>query len=222
MSAKKKKTPSKWSKVLTGILVGLLILGLIGAAVYFLLPDEVKNGKYTEFNVTHNGEAVALESNMTIYPEQVYEFKISYVNEGETLEKPYDFKVDIIPNATVDTEFQFTVDGEQIWFSDLETLKGAFTIEQVNDGFTLKAPKASSMQDILSVIYADKTLTVPENVAFGKYYTLVISSYDDVVQYKIDFSISDNSSEVNPPSGEEPEDRIPVESIILDKEEILI
>ena len=100
-----------------------------------------------------------------------------------------------------------------------------FTIEQTSDGFTISAPEAFTMQDILSAVYGDKTVTVPENVSLGKYYTLVISSYDGEIHYNIDFDINDNSSVVDPPQGgDEPVDpnHVPVESIILDKESIVL
>lgn len=221
MSAKIKNKPSKWSKILTYVLVVLLIFGVIEAAVYFLLPSENKNGKYTDFTVAFNGNAVALESEMTIYAGQNYEFTVAYSNEGEAIENPYDFSVDIIPNATLATEFQYTVDGEEKWFTDLVSMKDAFSIEMTDNGFTLQAPEAFTMQDILSQVYTGKTVDVPDNIEYGKYFTLVVSSYDNAVQYKVIFEITENGSDITPPDDVDPGETIPVESIILDKEAIL-
>lgn len=203
MSAKTKFTPSKWSKVITGILIGLLVVGLIGLAIFLLRPDEPKKDGYTDFTVTFNGKPIALDGEMTLYTDQEYTFKVKYEYEEEP-KKPFDFKVDIIPYSTEDADFEYTVEGTKYKFSDIDSLLSLFNVTQDTDSFTLKAPASCEMYDLIAALYPDKSISVPDGTD-GKLFCLVISSHDEAVQYKVVFDIFQT---------------IPVESIILDKEAI--
>ena len=205
MSAKTNFMPSRWSKILTGILIGLLVLGLIGLAVFLLRPDEPKKDGYTDFTVLYEGKPIEAESDMTLYTDQSYAFKVRYEYEGgEEPEEPFDFKVDILPHTTEGTDFEYTVEGEKHKFSDIESLLSLFTVTQDTDSFTIKAPSSCEMYDLICALYPDKSVSVPDS-ADGKLFCLVISSHDEAVTYKVVFDIFQT---------------IPVESITLDKEVI--
>ncbi len=223
MSANRKFAPSKASKIITGVLIGLLVLGLIGLAVFLLVP---KGADYTEFKVLYNGNALTENNVMRVQKGEKYVFTVTYTYDGEAPEEPLEYSVDIVPYVTEATEFDYTVDGEKMWFSDLASLKAAFSIEQEAEAFALQAPEGITMQEILSSLYEGKTVVVPENITLGKFFTLVISSCDGEVQNRVNFDISDGTSEENPPTpiipgGDDPVDTVPVESITLDKEAIV-
>ena len=90
---------------------------------------------------------------------------------------------------------------EQYSYADAKELTGAFNIKKEKSAFTLTMPQELTLKEVLEKVYG-KTVEVEE--PSGYLYTLVVSSYNEKVTYKINFGIS-----------------IDVEGIELDKDSII-
>ena len=92
--------------------------------------------------------------------------------------------VKIVPNEEI--ELSFRTDGKQYLYAEAKELTGAFNVKKEASAFTFSVPKDQSLKSVLEKVYG-KTVEVEEPK--GNLYTLVVSSYNEKVTYKIDFTV---------------------------------
>lgn len=204
MSAKKKVLT--FGKVLTYVLLLLLVVGMIG---FFALFTNGFTSDLKSFYVEFNGKKILTQNNnLALDCDKELRFDIKYtfdVFAGKDSE-PKGYSVQIVPNITAETNFDFTVDGQIYSFAGEKDLTSAFNIVEYDTYFTLNLPSTLTLQQVLQAVYGNaKTVTVDNAKSNLKYYRLVITSYDGTVSYSIFF---------NP--------YYAVISVTLDKEEIIV
>ena len=97
------------------------------------------------------------------------------------------YNVKIVPNGKI--QLSFKADGKQYSYADAKELTGAFNLKKEKSAFTLTMPKELTLKGVLEKVYS-KTVEVDE--PHGFLYTLVVSSYNEKITYKINFGISIN------------------------------
>ena len=117
-----------------------------------------------------------------------HRFDVKYTFDTENAE-PKDYSVKVVPNA--ERDFDFTVDGERYLYSKENDLTSAFGLNKQDTYFELVLPEDFTLQYALQSCYPGKEVVVPEEAEQGNPYpyTLVISSYNESVVYRIDLSV---------------------------------
>lgn len=92
----------------------------------------------------------------------------------------------VVPNE--ETDFDFTVDGEVYSYAAVTDLTAAFNIVKYDEYFTLTLSDGMSIQSVLGSLYPDKNVQVTTDVKDEYPYTLLISSYNGKVTYRINFN----------------------------------
>lgn len=204
MSAKTNKLLSV-GKALTYLLLLLLAAGVIGFVAVFTngFTDDFKT-----FYIQHNDAVIVqTESKLSLRYDTALRFDCKYTFDNfKKNAEPKGYDVKIVPNATEETDFEFTADGEPHLYSDEKDLTKAFDIHRYDGYFTVTVPLKFGMRDVLGKLYEGKTVAIPESAEEnGYFYTLEISSYNGKANYSIDFNFY-----------------YEVERIELDKEEITL
>ena len=140
MAARKNKTNTA-VKVISAVLLVLLVLGAVGLLLRFT------NG-FTEdfktFYLTHNDEQILNAQNeMVLDTGKEQRFDVHYTFETVMDNAPSGYSVKIVPKATEETDFEFTVDGDKYLYSGEKDLTKAFDLVEDEDFFTLTSPPRS-------------------------------------------------------------------------------
>ena len=167
----------KVSKVIAYILLVLVLVGAIGAIVYFT------NGLTSDFSTFYVrvGDTRYTDVGTVDLPlDEPVRFDVGYVFENADDGENRGYSVRIVPNVSDETDFDFTVDGQVYAFRGEDDFTEVFGIEQDETGFTV-TNTGFTMQSLLQSLYADSTVVVPDdiNVAETAYFNVVVSSYND-------------------------------------------
>lgn len=174
---------------------GLVVLLLAAAVGFTYKYTNGFNEDLKTFYIEYNGKQIlTTENKMTFNKEVVHRFDVKYTFDKEDAE-PKGYKVKIVPNKTRD--FDYTVDGEKYLFSKAGDLTAAFEPIMHDTFFELYFPKSISFSGILKKAHNGKSVSVPADAWTNNPYPfeLQISSYNEKVTFKIDFTLADNSSE---------------------------
>ncbi len=171
-----KKTGGKIGKVIAYVCLLLVIAAVIGLIVHFT------NGFTSDFATFYVQVDNTMYSDVGVIELQNYEpvrFETKYTfKQGN--EKHRGYNMQIVPNITDETNFDFFVDGQIHSFAGESDLSKAFCIERDEVGFEI-VNKALSMEKILQTMYAGKNVAF--NDTFGMenkiYFNLVVSSYNE-------------------------------------------
>ena len=174
------------AKVIGVILVLLLLAGIV--AVIYRFTNGF-NEDFKTFYVECNGEQIlTTNSEMHLVSGNTHRFEVKYTFDTGNSE-PKDYNVKVIPNA--ERDFDFTVDGERYLYSKEGDMTAAFGLNKQDTYFELVLPEDFTLQYALQSCYPGKEVIVPEEAEQGNPYpyTLVISSYNESVVYRINLSI---------------------------------
>ena len=147
------------------------------------------NEDFKTFYVEYDGEQILTsDSQMHLVSGNMHCFEVKYTFDTENAE-PKDYNVKVVPNA--ERDFDFTVDGERYLYSKESDLTAAFGLNKQDTYFELVLPEDFTLQYALQSCYPGKEVIVPEEAEQGNPYpyTLVISSYNESVVYRIDLSV---------------------------------
>ena len=174
------------------IVVGLLIFVIFFSVVgFFSFFTNSFTSSFKTFYVKVNGKTIMNDGeHYEIVTYVNYRFDVKYAfgfmqKENEKL----GYHVQIIPNITDETKFNFTVNGDKYGYEGETDLTQGFDLILYDDYFTLTAKK--DLPDILSDLYLGSRLTgVPNAIDSGKnYFTLIIFSEDKSTKLSIDFNL---------------------------------
>lgn len=174
------------AKVIGVILVLLLLAGIV--AVIYRFTNGF-NEDFKTFYVEYDGEQIlTANSELALKSGETHRFGVKYTFDTENSE-PKDYIVKVIPNAQRD--FDFTVDGERYLYSKENDMTAAFGLNKQDTYFELVIPEDFSLQYALQSCYPGQEVIVPEEAEDGNAYpyTLVVSSYNESVVYRIDLSV---------------------------------
>lgn len=184
MASKKKKNTAV--TVISCILLVLVVLGAVGLLLRFT------NGfteDFKSFYLVHDGERILNKQNQLLLGTgEEQSFEVHYTFEAVMDNPPNGYSVRIVPRATAETDFEFTVDGAKYLYSGEKDLTKAFDIVEDEDFFTLTIPHDLNMRKVLEALYPGQTVTVPDVLDREEYYyTLVVTSYNEKSEIRIDF-----------------------------------
>lgn len=182
MSLNQKKTTIY--KIISVILILLAVAGATGFIAMFTngFTEEFKS-----FYIETNGEKLLqTETNRVFACGEEQRFDVKYTFSDLTKDKPSGYTVKVIPNE--ETDFDFTVDGEVYSYAAVTDLTAAFDIVKYDEYFTLTLSDGMSIQSVLGSLYPDKNVQVTTDVKDKYPYTLLISSYNGKVTYRINFN----------------------------------
>lgn len=182
----KKKNKNTIGTIVSIVLVLHLLAGAIVAIVK--LNGNI-NSTLNPFYITVDGVKISDHADkyaLSCYTPLNVEVNNSFLSVS-TQKKEYSVKV--IPSGIAD--FTFTLEGEDMKFSDETDLTLGFDITPTENGFTF-APKGSVLT-ILSAVYPDSDIDIKVETydVKNEYYTLVVTSAIGK-EVKIDFAVSDD------------------------------
>lgn len=195
----KNKAISIAAKVLSAV----LILGLIGGAVYlayyftngFTTPPTANPGgnKPAPLTVLYEDKELSAKDELLLEPWEVHSFEV--LEEGE-------FTVTVLSGGNSEEDFDIMIDGElHSWESGIE-LTRAFDLAQSGNLFTIEFDDRPLLQNILGKAYEGKEIGCPDadELAFAPRYTLLVQS-EDGKRFEIGFTLGighPNGVEVTP------------------------
>ncbi len=178
----------KFVSVIVWILIVLFLLGVVG--IIFLFTNG-GNEDFKTFYLVYDGKMIlSADSRMELDVGKEHRFDVKYTFDVGR-EEPLDYSVKIAANT--DVSFDFTVDGEQYNWRGEKDVTDVFDLVKEETHFTLNLPAEMTLKTVLGNLHEgtagelDETLmdTLKEEYLF----TLVVSSYNEKVTYRIGFRI---------------------------------
>ncbi len=180
------KKSNNAGSVLIAILSLLLVIAVVGFIFKFTngLNEDLKT-----FYIEHNGkQIVATDSQMTFDTESEHRFDCKYFSNPDN----NTFNLKVIPNVTKETDFSYTVDGKSHKWSEVEDITSCFNLDKQANYFIISFPTDFSMQGVLNSLYPESEVIITDTLSlYQYYYTLHVSSYNEKINYYIDFNVSD-------------------------------
>ncbi len=176
------------AKIITGVIIVLLVALAVGLVFKF---TNGFNEDFKTFYLEQDGKQILTgETERTFVQGEQYRYEVKYTfDSGKSEPKGYNVKV--VPNGKI--KLSFKADGKQYMYADAKELTGAFNIKKEASAFTISLPAELTLKSVLEKVYG-KTVEVEEPK--GYLYTLVVSSYNEKVTYKINFGLSINVEEI--------------------------
>ena len=186
----------KVAKVITGVIIVLVVALAVGLIFKF---TNGFNEDFKTFYLEQDGKQIlTAETEKAFIRGESYRYEVKYTfDSGKSEPKGYNVKV--VPNGKLN--LTFNAGGKVYSYAEAKELTGAFNIKKEKSAFTLTMPQELSLKTVLEKAYG-KEVEVDEPKGF--LYTLVVSSYNEKVTYKINFGMT-----------------IPVTGIELDKDNII-
>ncbi len=165
-------------RIIAGIAL-LLILGALIAGVWIYM-DGSNNGTdvFKTFTLKIDGEKIASGETKRKVSFGPHKAEIGYLFED------HDYDVSFRPREGVSLDY--TVDGKNYAWSQLNGLDGAFSLKKSADGFTFEIPETIS--ETLSKLY-EGDVECPNPPEDGFVFSLIVSSYDYRIVYTVNFAI---------------------------------
>ena len=175
----------KWAKIIAWVVIVLVLVGSIGAIVYFM--GGTLSG-YKSFYLTVNGDKVLTSAKgyeATIANPLQVEVKYSLEDDAAG-----DYTVKIVPNQLAGKDFDFTLDDDVYSFQAEKDLTEGFLIEKNGNSFTV-TPKGT-VNDVMAAIYPSYTVGDISMNAYDNMFLLVVSTEDGESSVSVAFSIPED------------------------------
>ena len=172
--------------VITAIILILIVVGIIGL-VYSLTNGFTEDFK--TFTVEYGDELLPLTGKKLCFERgSENKFTVNYVFDAPNAESK-DYNVKIVANA--ETDFEFTVDEQRFSWRGMGDVTKAFAIKKEATSFTLTIPEGYDAEKVLQALFEGKEVSAPHDGELDDpyLYTLMISSYNDSVIYRVNFCI---------------------------------
>lgn len=183
-NSKNKSNGNKVARVIAWVLILLLLLGAIAAILHFTNGG---NESFKTFYLIHDGKDIVTAHSYAYYENGEQRFDVKYTFDiGKS--EPRDYNVKIIPNA--DADFDFTVGEKQLAWANVGGLDDVFRLTKEPSYFTFTVPEEKSVAGVLGHVFPGESVSAPSEQELGPYlYSLIVSSYNEEVSYRIDFSL---------------------------------
>ena len=180
----------KRSKVVSGIVYILLILALLGGIGFVATFTNGFTDSFKSFYVEYNGQSIMSDTQLMLPCGEELKFDAKYVFED--IGQKGDYKVKIVTNSNSDTTFDYLVDGVPYAYLSDKDIIHAFDIKFEDGYFTLTLPQGITLQSVLDKVYEGQEVEIEDNVDERNkcYYAMIVSSYDESVSYRIEFSFN--------------------------------
>ncbi|MBR2371917.1 MAG: hypothetical protein IKA90_03505 [Clostridia bacterium] len=180
----------KRSKVVSGIIYALLILALLGGIGFVATFTNGFTDSFKSFYVEYNGQSIMSDTQLMLPCGEELRFDTKYVFED--IGQKGDYKVKIVTNSNSDTTFDYLVDGVPYAYLSDKDITHAFDVKLEDGYFTLTLPQGVTLQSILDKVYEGQEVEIEDSVDERNkcYYAMIVSSYDESVSYRIEFSFN--------------------------------
>ena len=181
------KTGGKTAAKVIGVILVLALLAGIVAVIYRFTNGF--NEDFKTFYVEYGGKQIlTADSELSLTAGETHRFDVRYTFDTPQSDTK-DYSVKLMPNAQRD--FDFTVDGERYLYSKQGDMTAAFGLNKQDTYFELVLPENFTLRYALQSCYPGKEVVVPEGAMQGNPYpyTLVVSSYNESVVYRIALSV---------------------------------
>lgn len=180
----KKSTNNTFATILSSLLILVVVAGFVG--FFFIFTDEFTT-PLKNFRVScGDNDFIGDCDNYDIVVGQEYVFKIE---KNKILSnKKEKYTVNVLPNVTIETDFEFLVDGNKVKYSDIVRLNKGFDIKAYDNSFIIKA-NMDLPQIIEEIYYGSEVSNVPSvyNTAMPYFKLVVVSSKNE--QINISFNL---------------------------------
>ena len=178
------------SKVVSGIIYALLILALLGGIGFVATFTNGFTDSFKSFYVEYNGQSIMSDTQLMLPCGEELRFDTKYVFED--IGQKDDYKVKIVTNANSDTIFDYLVDGVPYAYLSDKDITHVFEVKLEDGYFTLTLPQGVTLQSILDKVYEGQEVEIEDSVDERNkcYYAMIVSSYDESVSYRIEFSFN--------------------------------
>ena len=178
------------SKVVSGIVYILLILALLGGIGFVATFTNGFTDSFKSFYVEYNGQSIMSDTQLMLPCGEELRFDTKYVFED--IGQKGDYKVKIVTNSNSDTIFDYLVEGVPYAYLSDKDITHVFDILLEDGYFTLTLPQGVTLQSILDKVYEGQEVEIEDNVDERNkcYYAMIVSSYDESVSYRIEFSFN--------------------------------
>ena len=178
------------SKVVSGIIYALLILALLGGIGFVATFTNGFTDSFKSFYVEYNGQSIMSDTQLMLPCGEELRFDTKYVFED--IGQKGDYKVKIVTNSNSDTTFDYLVDGVPYAYLSDKDITHAFDVKLEDGYFTLTLPQGVTLQSILDKVYEGQEVEIEDSVDERNkcYYAMIVSSYDESVSYRIEFSFN--------------------------------
>ena len=169
------------NKFITALFYIALVLVIAGIAGFVLKLTNGGTDTFKFFYLTNEkGDVYGSTDKVRLACNKETKFSVQY-----TFSDSKGYSVQVLPNITDETEFDYTVDGEAYKFSDIKDVTDAFKVKQYDDYFTVQMPE--DMSQVMKVLYAEKEVELPEGIDLMNkpYFKLVAKSYNEKDEVKI-------------------------------------
>lgn len=174
----------KAAKIITGVIVVLFVALVVGIIYRF---TNGFNEEFKTFYLERDGKRIlTAETNEVFVRGESYRYEVKYTFDSGSGE-PKGYGVKVVPNEAIELTFQ--ADGKRYSYASAKELTEAFEIEREESAFTITLPETLTLQSILEKVYGKAVEVEDQN---GYLYTLVVTSYNEAVTYKINFGIAVN------------------------------
>ncbi len=181
---------------LTYALVLLILLGVIGVVITFTRGGTTS---FKTFYAVYEDKMLFGNEELELTAGKDLQFDVKYTFDAATKDTKKDFFVSIIPHATDENKFSYTVNGEEcVWDKKLERdMSSAFGLTKTDTGFKINIPYEMNMTKCLSAMHPDSEIKVDETVDMTKvaYFAIKIVSYNEestiILPFKIQLSAAD-------------------------------
>lgn len=161
-------------KAIKGLMIGLsviVVLALLAFGALFLYNNMDSGGNFRTFYVQYGSEEIATEKRNFELPRSVvniFECKALTKNDGYT--------VTIKPAPGI--RFDITIDDKTLGYEALTDLTPAFKIQKDGNKFTLPIIKNFTIQNLISALYPESTVTASEPETDKDIFCLSVTSGD--------------------------------------------
>ena len=176
---------NKTIRILTYVLLGLLVVGVIGFVAYF--TNGFKSDFKTFYINVDGKDIMESDSGYKVSKGKPLEIKVKYVfSAGSNQKKEYSVKV--VPNIIDGRDFTFLDEKEEKSFQSVEDITSGFDIKKTESGFTV-SPKGNTVEEVLKVVYPNGKFDNVNEKGYENMFTLVVTSYDGKANVKLNFSL---------------------------------
>lgn len=183
---------NKTIRVITYVLLGLVIVGVIGFVAYF--TNGFKSDFKTFYISVDGKDIMESDGGYMVSNDKPLEIKVKYVfSAGSNQKKEYSVKV--VPNTIDGRDFTFSDGKEEKSFQSVENITSGFDIKKTESGFTV-SPKGNTVEEVLKVVYPNGKFDNVNEKGYENMFTLVVTSYDGKANVKLNFSLSSKVSGV--------------------------
>ncbi len=175
---------SKIISVITWLLLLLLLVGGIGAICHFagIGKDDITDIVNPTFRVEYAGKVYKADTENVIVLPKSGQARFEIKNCENCAVK-------VLPNVNAETDFIFTVDGQEHKYSEVQDLTAVF-IKANNvygDYFVIDCNNDFSLESVLSMLYDIEQITISEHVNIPPYKIVVTSSNGQVIELQFPY-----------------------------------